>query len=39
MFSLKIKDSLDRKEKMLVVSVDFKNAHDSVWKAKLMDKL
>jgi hypothetical protein len=34
-----IKDSLDRKEILLAVFVDFKSAYDSVWRAKLMDKL
>jgi hypothetical protein len=32
-----IKYSIDRKEIMLVVFVDFKSAHDSIWMVKLMD--
>jgi hypothetical protein len=37
--SQEIKDSLDRKEILLAVFVDFKSAYDSVWRVKLMDKL
>jgi hypothetical protein len=39
MLSQEIKDSLDRKEILLAVFVDFKSAYDSVWRVKLMDKL
>jgi hypothetical protein len=37
--SQEIKDSLDRKETLLAVFVDFKSVYDSVWRVKLMDKL
>jgi hypothetical protein len=33
------KDTLDRKEMMLVVFVDFRSACDCVWRVQLMDKL
>jgi hypothetical protein len=39
MLRQEIKDSLDRKEILLAVFVDFKSACDSVWRVKLMDKL
>jgi len=39
MLSQEIKDSLDRKEILLAVFVDFKSACDSVWRVKHMDKL
>jgi hypothetical protein len=39
MLSQEIKGSLDRKETLLAVFVDFKSAYDSVWRVKLMDKL
>jgi hypothetical protein len=39
MLSQEIKDSLDRKEILLAVFVDFKSAYDSVLRVKLMDKL
>jgi hypothetical protein len=39
MLSQEIEDSLDRKETLLAVFVDFKSEYDSVWRTKLMDKL
>jgi hypothetical protein len=39
MLSQEIKDSLDRKEILFAVFVDFKCAYDSVRRVKLMDKL
>jgi hypothetical protein len=39
MLSQEIKDSLDRKEILLAVFVDFKSVYDSVWRVKLMYKL
>jgi hypothetical protein len=39
MLSQEIKDSLDRKEILFAVSVDFKSVYDSVCRVKLMDKL
>jgi hypothetical protein len=38
MLCQEIKESLDRKETMQEVFVDFKNANDSVWKVNLMVK-
>ena len=35
----KITDSLDRREIMITVFVDFKSAYDYVWTVKLTDKL
>ena len=38
-FSQHIKDSLDKGQILTAVYVDFKGAYDSVWKAKLLQKL
>jgi hypothetical protein len=38
MFSQDIKDTLDRKETVLAVCVDFRSAYDSIWRVKLVGR-